>query len=165
MVNKDKIMNLMAIGLEENIATYLTLARFSDTKEEINVKRLNFVICTQPKEIMTVQMIVNIYEKLFDAALILFETTMFDIYNDEEEWVTEDIMEVYANISLAILHIINNMPTDHIKKILKSYANDFSMVYGGNSRAIRFPMKSISQDFPRVIYTVEQLSYEDTYVP
>lgn len=165
MVNRQAIQGLISVGLPENLATYLALARWSDTKESVNIKRLNFIIATSSPKIMTVQTIVFAYEKLFDAISDLVETTMFDIYDDDEPWVTEDIMEVYGNISLAVLTILNNMPMHLIKKILKCYTEDFGFLHGGNPKCVRFSMKCISDDFIRILNTVEQLEYEGTFVP
>lgn len=166
MVNRDKIPGLFSIGLPENLATYMAIARFSDDKDSVNIKRLNFIITTSAVSIMNPQMIVFIYEKLFDRVGSLINTTMFDVLNDEEEWVTEDIMEVYSNISYAILVILNNLPSQSIRKVLVGYTNDFEMIYGADQKAVRFSMRAISpEDFSRIIAIVEQLRDEGIIVP
>jgi len=165
MVNKDKIPGLLGIGLPDNVATYMALARFSDSKETVNIKRLNFIIMTSSIHLMNPQMIVYIYEKLFDVASMFITQTMFDVFNDELEWVTDNIMEVYSNMSLAILVILNNLPSKVIRDILTSYTSEFTILYAGNMRAVRFSMRALSTDFNRIIAIAEQLEEEGIYVP
>lgn len=165
MINRNHISQLMAIGIQEDLASYMALARYSSENEGINVKRLNLIICTSPIELMTEQMIVYIYEKLFDRVTALFENIMFDVYDDEEEWATEEVMEIYSTVSLAILEIMNNMPSNDIRKVLISYTADFEALYNADMKKVRFSMKSISSDFSRISQVVEQLKAENIYVP
>lgn len=165
MVNRDIIPGLLSLGIPENLAAHLALARYSSTDEVVNVKRVNFIITTSPKELMTLQNIIWIYEKLFDNFTRIFEGTMFDVYDEDEEWVTDDIMEVYSTISLAILEILNNMPSINIRKVLISYAGDFATLHSGKSNSYRFSLSSISQDYNRITDIVEMLKAEKIYVP
>lgn len=165
IVNRDLIPTLVAIGIPENTASQLVMARYSSNREITNVKRVNFIISMGSKEIMTEQNIVYIYETLFDRFSPLFIGTMIDVYNDEEEWVTEDIMEIYSTISLVVLLILNNMPSDKIRKVLIAYAGDFYALYNTKPNAYRFSMNSLSADYSRITYVVEALKLEGTYVP
>lgn len=161
-INRDVIPGLSGLGLPQDLVAHLALAKHSSIKEFINVKRLNYVIITAPKDIMTEQMIVWIYEKLFDNFTILFEGTMFDV---NTSGYTEEQMEIYSRISLAILDILENMPSFNIQKVLTSYANDYYTLFA--NQGFRFSMRSLSvEDYGRITNVVYSLSAQNIiYIP
>lgn len=162
-VNRDLIPGLVGLGLSEDLATKLVLSRFSSKKELVNIKRLNFAICSSDSRVMTPQMIVWIYEKLIDNFTFLFEGTMFDLCDPRT--VTSEFSEIYSYISLAVLDILNNMPSENIKKVLSAYSGDFYSIMNTN-HCVRFSMQSLSMDYFRITQVVEYLkSVENIYVP
>ena len=162
-VNYPYIQALVGIGLPDKIAAKLTLCRFSSLKESTNIRRLNFTMAKQDPDIMTCQMIVWIYEKLFDQAGELFEQTMFEYYSPEQELdLGNDFSEVYSTISLAILTIVNNMTMANIDRIIRNYIADWQ--YNGRP-PVRFSLISLSGDYNRIQTIVEMIQKEGTYVP
>lgn len=164
-VNRDRIQSLMCIGIPEKLASYMALARASDQNEQINIKRLNHIMISScPESLMTIQTIINIYERLFDQFRMVFQTTMFDIY-DNEEWITDSMLEINSNVSYAVCTILNDMPMKSIMTILRGYTEDFQNLHGGDRTKIRFSMKALSDDFNRINAIVEQLEEEQVFVP
>lgn len=162
-VNETNIKRLVSLGLDIETANNLAMSRYSSTSEIVNAKRLNFVICNKDPEIMTEQMIIYIYEKLFTRVGSLFEATMFDYYSDEEaDELGRSFMTIYSAISLAILTIVNNLTSADIKKILVSYSSTW--FYKGRP-PIRFSLRSLSEDFSRVSYMVQLLEMDGVYLP
>ena len=159
-VNANEINQLKAIGLDEDTACNLASSRYSSINENINIKRVNFVICSKDPDIMTEQTIVWIYEKLFDRVGQLFTTTMLEYYVPAEN--DEVFMENLSTIYLSILTIVNNLPTDSIFKVLKGYIMNWE--YVGKPR-VRMSLRSLSADFGRIAYAVEVLMGQGQFVP
>ena len=163
VVNYAYIQQLVGVGLDEVTASNLVLCRFSSIKEKINIRRLNFVICTKDPEVMTTQMIVYIYEKLFDRVGELFEETMWEYYTpDQEVELGNDFLEIYSTVSLAILTIVNNMPMASIEKIITGYVTDWEYI---GRPPTRFSLISLSADYNRIQLVVEALTERGIYVP
>lgn len=162
-VNRDIIPILIGLGLPEEVATFLTISKFSSKKELVNIKRLNHAICLSDPGVMTEEMIINIYEKLINNITLLFEGIMFDLCNFNT--VSEDYADIYSLISLAVLSILNNLPSETIRSVLVAYAGDFYSIMNTN-QYVRFSMQSLSMDYYRVSQIVEYLrNVEMIYVP
>lgn len=165
-VNKTIIPRLLNLGIDESTACYLALARYSSAKEFVNVKRMNFVIQSSSPNIMTEQTIVDIYCTLFEKITPLFEASMFDIYEkpDSEEEANEDMELIYSTISLALLDILEAMPSEEIRKVLISYTGDYQILHSDNP--VRFSMDTVAVcDYPRLMNVIELLKAENIYVP
>lgn len=171
-VNRDVISVLKSIELPEDISTYIALSRHSSTIETTNIMRVNFLICNNVSRLFDLnsdagrvsaeQMIINIYQKLFPQLTLLFEAIMFDVYNLEDEWVDNSISEMYSIISLAILDILNAMPSGDIRKVLMGYAMDYTAL---KMKKYRFSLNSLSADYDRIRYVVDVLRGENIFIP
>lgn len=159
IVNKKSVSELTAIGLSENLAEYISLSRFSSQKEVVNVKRLNFILMNSDPELMDLQKIILVYEKLFDHALPLFEGVMTDSIDDDADYMTDDMWLIYSNISLAILEIINNLPSESIITILRAYNETYYKLYGKIKP--RFNLNAISDDYRRILSCLDLLRVQE----
>lgn len=176
IVNEQYIRSLIGIGLGSELADYMALARYSSNSESINIRRVNFIICTnlvkdynmndEVDRAAAEQMVINIYSKLFNRLTNLFESTMFDVYNLDDVWVTDQIGEMYSITTNAVLDILNNMKMSDIRSVLMTYANDFANVFGPKGYSTRVSMRSLSADYDRIRFVVEGLQKEENiYVP
>ena len=162
-VNRAVTPGLIGLGLNEELASYLTNARYSSLKENIQVKRLNLIIMNQSSDIMTVQMIVDIYGKLFDRITPLFSGIMYD-YWPNEQFVNQDMEDVYATINIAILEIVNNLPENIMYHLLKKFYETHQLI--NLNKKVRFNIYSFCKDdYPRLYYTLEMLKQEGIYLP
>lgn len=162
-VNRQKTPGLIGLGLNEELVNYLVNARYSSLKEDIQVKRLNLIIMNQFIEVMTVQMIVDIYGKLFDRITPLFSGIMYD-YWPREQFASQEMEEIYATINIALLEIVNNLPENIMYHLLKNFYDTHVLV--NPSKKLRFNIYSFSHDdYPRLAYTLETLKREGIILP
>ena len=163
VVNRDAIVHLIGIGLDENTASNLALCRYSTTNENTNAKRLNFTIYNKDPNVMTEQTIIWIYEELFDKVTDLFMAIMFETYTSAEfADFGDDFEQVYGTVGLAILTILNNMPSEKIRKILLSYSIEWEYA----KRPItRFSLHALSGDFNRITRVIDLLAEAGHPIP
>lgn len=162
ITNKKYIPILIGLGIPEKISCYIVLSRFSTNNEFVNVKRMNFVIMTANIN-FTEQMIVDVYQNLFDRVTQLFEATMLDVFDTNEEWYTDEIDERYSLITLAVLDILNSLPTDAIRRVLEDYRMVYHTSYSGQST--RCDLRCLSGDHGRIRDIVEHMNTNGIIIP
>lgn len=165
-VNKDVVSKLVGIGLPRVIANDLAVCRYSSRHENVNVQRLNFCMCKYNTEVFTEQMIVWIYEQLFDRISDLFISSMLEVYSDRElDDLGNEFRDIYGNISLAILIILNNMPSIAIRQVILLYIDAYMEWYKKRMTLPRFTLRALSYDYERIVNIVEKLIAEGYDVP
>lgn len=162
ITNKKHIPLLIGSGIPERIACYIVLSRFSTNNEFVNVTRMNFVIMTATIH-FTEQMIVDVYQHLFDRVSQLFEATMLDVIDESEEWYTEEIDERNSLITLAVLDILNSLPYDSIRRVLDDYVSVYHTSYTG--RETRCDLRCLSGDFERIRDIAESMVSSGVRLP
>jgi hypothetical protein len=171
IVNAPKIPLLTSLGLTEKLASLLLIARRSTTNTNVYVRRVNFVIATQPPELMNDKMIAEIFNILYDVVLewpMVFPCIMYDVdqYNENDPstyWITEDVEMVESNIALAALTILNNQTIQRIMETLYDYSNGYYI--SNSNKPIRFSMRSLSDDFSSINIAVANLKAQGVDVP
>lgn len=155
-INKDIIPGLCGLGLDVNLSVFLACARFSSADTSVCVKRVNFIIITQPSIVMTEQMILGIFEKLYDKFTEVFETCMLEVLDSDAEWVNDNIEENFSTINLVLLDILNVMPTQSIIHVLRSYCDDYDLLHKG--APVRFDISAIAiGDYGRIVNCIDYL--------
>lgn len=163
VINRDTIPNLLVLGLDQNTTTKLAIARYSTDKEDLAVKRVNVIIVNGDINVMTEQMIINIYQKLFDHLTPIVNGIMFDKWDDDLFEDNENAEEIYGLINLALLDILNEMPSNMIEHLLKQYAQTRDLIH--STEPVRFNIHSISSDYQRVINAIDRLESTGIRIP
>lgn len=169
VINKKQIQLLLSIGLPEDIALELLNARYSANTETANITRLILTMQSIDSNTIDTQMAVNIFEKLFDELGLLFQIIMFTP-------ISQGFPETYENIGLAILFMINNMPSIAIKKVLTGYTTAFEsglfrQHYKSGNNVIpgdtyrRYNLETLDYRFSRITGMISMLKEEQIYVP
>ena len=142
----------MSLGLSESYALWIAVNRNSSTDERRNIRRMVRAMQHMDPDIMTEQMIVNVFSKTFSDQLtnlfISIMTDRFDAFDDDNE------KYVYSAVSNAILDILNTMDIDEIKDIVFEYENELkrSGVKG------RFSMMAISPgEYPAICRAMDEI--------
>lgn len=152
-INGVKLSVLRSLGLSEAVSTDLVISRYSTQNQILAMKRLNVAIINSSASVMTEQMIVNIYEKLFDNLTPMFEGIMFDSW-DEEDFTDQEQEEIYGTITLAILDILRDAPFNYITSVLTTYAQDHQYLYHDDPVRINLQAIAVS-DYGRIIDAVD----------
>ena len=110
---------------------------------------------------LTEQRLVDIFIRLYDHVTQLFEGVLSD--KRDKTKLTDSENEIYSLIDLALLDILQNMPTEEIRKVLVSYDQSLKLGY---INGYKFSMQSINpSDYNRVIATIDMLEMEGIYLP
>ena len=168
IINRHNLPRLLGLGLSSNLASILLIARYSDIDLNVCVKRVNFIIITQPKELMSERMIEEILKILYnvlDDMVRIFPPIMMDILPDYDEnnpntlWISEDIQEVNSTLNLALLNILDNLPTQTIRSVLLNYTEAMNMVY--KNYQVRFSLRCLSEDYYRTNNVINEMALNE----
>lgn len=161
-VNRDTMPALLQF-MPENVACHIAVLRNSSFKDTTNVQRVNkYLLKCLNYDDNTEKIIVMVYDALFTKVTSLFEGTMFDVM--DKLAMTENEREIYATENLALLDVLESMPSIYIEKVLKTYAGDKALLY--NDMPVRFSFQSVARsDYPRSVAISEQLSASGSYIP
>ena len=166
VVNNPYPQMLENVGIPPKEATELASDRFTSIDEIINAHRVNQVILyTRDPQLMTEQNIIYIYEKLFDQMRYLFMATMFDVHDNYEEQYDDEedaLYYIFANIGLAVLTMVNNMPMESIKQLIQIFVDKWNSL---NRPMTRFSLRTLSADYSRILTIVENMMQNGVYVP
>jgi len=176
IINAPYLPRLLGLGLNNNVANLLLIARWSNLNPKVCVKRVNFIIIGQHKSIMTQETIVQILKILYELDrdqrnyVKIFPHIMMDVlddYDDADEsthWITDDIQEVDSTLSLAVLDILNEFTSDNIRHVLLNYTESYKLVHYG--KPVRFSMRRLSDDYQKINDMIDRLRvYENIIVP
>ena len=149
-VNRETV-NKLSMFVPVDLAALLSMARFSTNDTNRATKRVNTILIQQDPEFLTEQKIVDIYLSLYDRVTPLFVGIMSDYRNPKQMGTTANIN--WSIIDLAILDILENMPTEEISKVMKSFIDTIKLGY---LKQTKFSMDSVNTiDYPRTVKVYE----------
>lgn len=161
---RDSLPMLVGIGVPEYYAIYLTAAMNSTATPRINIQRANFIMANAEPGVFDEQKIVNIYSHFGRYGdLTMSNLLASHMFLAEQKNASEQVNEAYSLISLAILDMLNAMPTPAIEQVLKSYSSDFSMKYRSDHSIVRFSLQALSIDYARISAVAVKLNDEGCY--
>lgn len=158
LVNQPYIGILQSLGLTEDQSAKLALSRFSSSDEIVNVNRLNYTIYLIGHRVMTEQMIIWVYEKLFDQMRYLFVGSMMETKGSmvpPDGHDEDDFYETFSTASLALLTMVNNMTSVDIDRLLRIFMDYWN---ANHKPTTRFSLRALSGDFGRVRTIVETIT-------
>lgn len=159
-IHRNSIGILCGLGIPEKTVVDILVSRHSCINDMINVKRVNNIIMNSDKDIMTEQRIVDLFSRIYSSITPLFIGTMYDVIPEYE--LDENSSLINSTISLAVLDLLNVIPSQDIRKVLINYANS----YGINPYfcKTRFNLLSLSSDYGRIVEVVQSLQINEGIV-
>lgn len=155
-VNRNTVSKLSII-VPEDLALMMCVCRYSSTNETVNTNRLlNLIIC-QDEKLITEQKMIDIFIALYDRISPLFIGVMSFVKDRSK--LSESQESLYALIDLVMLDILNEMPTDQIRKVLVDYATNIQFGY---IKEPKFSLRPISDDFSRIIWVIDALEKNES---
>lgn len=152
-VNSKEVLALSGIiGIAD--ARILAMIRNSSFKEEKVVHRINAFLVKYNKVELSLVQIVNIYCYLFNRITALFVQTMMEPKPSNLLPYEE---KNFDKISIAMLELLNSMPSGQIKLVLQSYAHTLSLIQVNTT--VRFAIKTAVQ-YDRIIRLVKEVEIE-----
>ena len=168
IINRDKLPRLLGLGLSSKLTNILVIARNSDLDLRVCVERVNFILLRQSKDIMTEEMLENIYMILYDIYSEfdrVFTYVMFDCVTNANDNNIDDIEIISSTLNLAILNIMQkHLDTKIIRAVLINYAEAKNIVYP--NKPVRFSLSNLSGDYDRINDVINELAYDyQIYIP
>lgn len=159
-LNKDAISKLRACTseqLEEELASHIVVARYSTDNITKAVKRIHTTMFHWNVLQFTEQLMVDIYINLFDRISPLFIGIMSDYRDMRRVGLNES--EFWGTIDLAILNILENMPSSEIEKVYRDYRE--ALKFGIITKPKFNILSSNSIDYGRTMAVIERVLSED----
>ena len=152
-VNGKEVIILSGI-LGRTDAQILSMIRNSSFDEVKVVYRVNSFLKKYNVVDLSLQQMVSIYCCLFQRVTTLFVETML-------ESKPKDLLDYesinFDKISIAVIEIVNSMPSSEIKYVIKSYAYALSKI--NNNIEVRFAIRKLNK-YERIIKIIDEVELE-----
>jgi hypothetical protein len=173
-VNLEGFLVLLVLCMDEKLASYMVLSRYSSDNEFTNIRRVNFIVCTSLSQMYPLsssddgleqyeaaeEMAAKLYFLLFPDGNTLFRGVMLDVYDQESPWMTEPVMVMYEITTSAMLDVVNRLQSETIREILRSYREDYQSVYEPRGYKTRISLNDIPERYTRILSVLQELEKE-----
>lgn len=173
-VNLEGFLVLLVLCMDEKLASYMLLSRYSSDNEFTNIRRVNFIVCTSLSQMYPLgssddgfeqyeaaeEMAAKLYFLLFPDGNTLFRGVMLDVYDQESPWMTEPVMVMYEITTSAMLDVVNRLQSEIIREILRSYREDYQSVYEPRGYKTRISLNDIPERYTRILSVLQELEKE-----
>lgn len=159
IINRDTI-NRLSVYLGLRTSEMVALARYSSFRDKCSAQRVNQVLCLTAS-VYSVQTLVEVYAILYRTSVTeLFQAIMYDAGAN-----TSNIQN-FDNITFAVFHILNNMPSNEIRSVLYSFAVDYKLNNRNDKLRLNVCDFVNRNNFSRVASIIEHLQMvERVYMP
>ena len=150
-------------SFSEDFLNEIFIARNSSKKEYINIRRVNFMVFTSlnPWQYEDLD-ILDLYRNLFwNNIRELFLVSMFDVYDESENWYTHTISEMDGWVTNCIIYLLNELPVSVIKDTIIKYSQQ-CLIKQARPTDVRCSLRALSTDYSKVKFVAEEL-YDDGY--
>lgn len=157
-VNYNYILPMTTI-IPPNNAVFIAMSRFSSFDNTIAIKRFNDMIIGSGID-LSIKDIIYIYSIFFSEKFSsLFNITMTTV---TKSFADTNQKKIYDNISLAMIYIVNSIPSTEIETVLKKYSLYISFL---DKKCSRFSFRNLSEEFSRINIVVNKLLEEGYDIP
>ncbi len=167
-LNKTNTRRLMGCELSEQLSIFLSVSLMSSFEPAINIRRLNFALCTACPSVINAKKAIQIYEALFDKVRDLIVYTLFDraiVDSADDDWVTEDVYKADQMLTYATMIILESMVPIEITHVLISIAEEYKWKNYSNS-ICKISFHSLNKSiFIKTNVIVEQLEGDGYIFP
>lgn len=150
-------------SFSEDFLNEIFIARNSSKDECINIRRVNFMVFTtlSPWQYEDLD-ILDLYRNLFWSNVReLFLVSMFDVYDESENWYTHTIAEMDGWVTNCIIYLLDELPISVIKDTLIKYSQQ-CLIKQARPTDVRCSLRALSTDYSKVKFVAEEL-YDGGY--
>lgn len=160
-INRDLIMRLNRLNIEEELATAIALSRRLSNNEYENVVNTLYVIIKSngAYDMFDDNMIDEIISILFNNLTLLIEGVMFN----NVEYTDQNESEIFSRIINSVCRFLNQIPTKDMFMCISSISEDYRTFFRNKGIKPTFHLDCLSyEDYPRIIQFLDNNRYSNT---
>lgn len=169
-IAKDEIDELDKLQiLDRNLCSFLVIAKYSTFNYLLEIRRINFALCTSYYKLFTPHELMRIYSVLcnknFMDTFTASMKNMLLVYarKKKEKWVTDLAIQNDAVLDLAICMILESLEPADISRCLWAYWEAYRVKEAGKS--VRQIVTNNPSYFVKIPIIMDELKSKGIYIP